>query len=418
MAICLIWACSRTEQEQVALPVSFVFGCGAPVTRATDPDMDRISDLNIFIFNENGDLEESRYLTLSQMQTDGNTAICSIMCIRNVDMQVYACANVGFRISGIGNIHDLMNFRYHISYPDEYSRGIPMSGSTGKFKVGKNQEKVIVPMTRLMSRISISVDRSALNKNIRFNVRSVQIGGCPKSASMFRQSKASGRDDIFGQGFMKRYSETDDLNIDARPGISREVDVYMLENMQGVLLPDAMTEEDKVLNISDAISDVCSYIEMKMEYRSDSLFTGPEEYLTYRFYLGSSPADFNVERNCHYHLTVKPIGTGLPESSWRIDKSGLSDYGKSRIQLHPGNYIEGHIGDDVHIWAETDPAGARLTFGQEELEYDKERGIYDFTMDNDGRGVTLHLKNKGSGLVYIEAGAPVNSAEVAVITVN
>ena len=418
MAICLVWACSRTEQEPVSLPVSFVFGCGAPVTRTTDPDMDRISDLNIFIFNENGDLEESRYLTLSQMQTDGNTAICSIRCIRNVDMQVYACANVGFRISGIRNIHDLMDFRYHISYPDEYTRGIPMSGSTGKFKVGKSQEKVIIPMTRLMSRISISVDRSALNRNIRFNVRSVQIGGCPKSASMFRQSKAAGRDDIFGQGFMKRYSETDDLNIDASPGISREVDVYMLENMQGVLLPDARTEEDKVLDISDAMSEVCSYIEMKMEYRSDSLFTGPEEYLTYRFYLGDSPADFNVERNCHYHLTVKPIGTGLPESSWRIDKSGLSAYGKSRIQLHPGNYIEGNVGEDVHIWAETVPAGARLTFGQEELEYDRERGIYDFTMDNDGRGVTLHLKNKGSGLVYIEAGAPASGAEVAVITVN
>ena len=70
------------------------------------------------------------------------------------------------------------------------------------------------------------------------------------------------------------------------------------------------------------------------------------------------------------------------------------------------------------MWAETDPAGARLTFGKEELEYDKSRGLYDYTMDKDGHGVTLHLKNKGSGIVYIEAGAPVSDAAMAVIVIN
>ena len=64
------------------------------------------------------------------------------------------------------------------------------------------------------------------------------------------------------------------------------------------------------------------------------------------------------------------------------------------------------------------PCRGQVDIGKEELEYDKSRGLYDYTMDRDGHGVTLHLKNKGSGIVYIEAGAPVSDAAMAVIVIN
>ena len=57
-----------------------------------------------------------------------------------------------------------------------------------------------------------------------------------------------------------------------------------------------------------------------------------------------------------------------------------------------------------------------MEFGKEELEYDKSRGIYDYSMDKDNHGVTLHLKSPGSGIVYIEAGAPADAAEMVAIT--
>ncbi len=191
----------------------------------------------------------------------------------------------------------------------------------------------------------------------------------------------------------------------------------MLENMQGRLLPEAKTEKDKVLDMADAVAGLCSYIEIQAEYRSDSLYTGPGEYLKYRFYLGDSPSDFDVQRNCHYHIRVSPSGSGLEEDSWRIDKSSLLPYGKASIRLHPGNYVEGKVGSNLHIWAEIEPKGSRLSFGEEELEYDKSRGIYDYTMDKDGHGVTLHLKKPGSGILYIEGGAPASAAEMVVVTV-
>ena len=38
-------------------------------------------------------------------------------------------------------------------------------------------------------------------------------------------------------------------------------------------------------------------------------------------------------------------------------------------------------------------------------------------MDKDGHGVTLHLKKPGSGILYIEGGAPASAAEMVVVTV-
>ena len=63
------------------------------------------------------------------------------------------------------------------------------------------------------------------------------------------------------------------------------------------------------------------------------------------------------------------------------------------------------------------PEDAKVEFGREELEYDRERGIYDYTMDEDGKGVVLHLKGRGSGLVYVEAGMPVSDAAGITIVV-
>ena len=417
-----ICGCSRNDVE------SYIEGyCNVGITlgpecftatKVTDPDEDKIHDLNIFIFDKDGNMEEDIFLDSGDFSILDDGAHYRFRWLEGTECQIYACANLGYRIRGIESPEDIMEYRYHLSYPDEYSRGIPMSGTSGYLKISGTDQNVRIKLERMMAKISLSIDRSALDKGTIFNVRSVRIGGCPKSVDAFRSSKAEGSTDVFQTGFMKSYGDADWLNIDKAPGISREISLYMLENMQGRLLPDASEEKDKVLDISDAIASVCSYVEIKAEYRSDSLFTGPESYLIYRFYLGDGPADFSVERNFHYHITIKPQGTGLSDTGWRIDKTALTRYGAAKISLHPGKYIEGNVGDDIHIWADVAPEGSRLVIGMEELEYDKSRGLYDYTMDHDGHGVTLHLRQPGSGIVYLEAGAPVSDSEMVFITIN
>ena len=88
------------------------------------------------------------------------------------------------------------------------------------------------------------------------------------------------------------------------------------------------------------------------------------------------------------------------------------------MSVTPGNYIRGKIGDTVHIRCDLVPSETSLDIGKEHLEYDKGRGIYDYEVDEDGRGVALTLTGSGRGMIYFEAGYPVDDAELIVIEVD
>ena len=49
---------------------------------------------------------------------------------------------------------------------------------------------------------------------------------------------------------------------------------------------------------------------------------------------------------------------------------------------------------------------------------DKAEGIYDYKIDEDGHGATLTLTGPGRGLIYMEAGDPINEAALFIIEVN
>ena len=52
------------------------------------------------------------------------------------------------------------------------------------------------------------------------------------------------------------------------------------------------------------------------------------------------------------------------------------------------------------------------------MEDDRKTGIYDYELDKDGHGATLTLTGPGAGLIYMEAGAPINDAALFYIIVN
>ena len=52
------------------------------------------------------------------------------------------------------------------------------------------------------------------------------------------------------------------------------------------------------------------------------------------------------------------------------------------------------------------------------MEDDKAEGLYDYVIDEDGHGATLTLTGPGRGLIYMEAGEPVNDAALFIIEVN
>lgn len=411
----LVICCTKADNHTPETNLSIRLHSGRLCTRSMDPEENKISDLNVFLFNSEGYLEYSKFISRREFVAAGDgTAEIQLRTILGQQCAVYVCANFGYEINGISSIEDLESSRYYLAYPDEYSKGIPMTGKwTGTVKSAGSA--IDIGLVRMMSKISLRIDRSALSPGIKMNIRSVEIKQCPKSALLFGKSKAENATDVFQNGFIKTYAEADELNVEASEGVSREVSLYMLENMQGDILKGITSEKDKVLGDNSPEAGVCSYIEVKAEYFSDKLHTPSGGYLIYRFYLGESPENFDIERNCLYTFTIRPSGNGLDETSWRVDKKSLETKDSSgSIVIHPSDYIEGSVGDDIHVRAEIVGDTVDFNLGIEELEYDRLRGIYDYTTDSDGFGVTLHLKSGGMGILYMENGDDAAAAVVIV----
>lgn len=400
----LICGCSKAP-EQAMIRINF-HEADVPV-RSMSPDEDKITDISLIIFDESGHAEDCIWLTRG-------SRTCTTDLVIDKKYTFCACANFGYQIYA-GHIEELQDIRYHLAYPDEYREGIPMAAVK---EVLITEECIVdIDLQRLMAKISLRMDRSRLDRDVEMNVRSARIGNCPRYAKPFTASKIEDNDDTFPTGYLLNDIQTAELNYNIGEGLSSEVSLYMLENMQGPADGNITHDSEKVFEQKDKRSEVCSYIEMEIEYLSPEKASG-EKGLIYRFYLGEDRNSFDVERNTHYHITVTPENNGLNDDGWRVDKSGLKDLRPAYLKAYPSDYIRGDIGDQVHIWCEFSPASAPFDVGISYMEDDKAEGIYDYRIDTDGHGATLTLTGPGRGLIYMEAGEPVNDAALFIIEVN
>ena len=400
----MICSCS-TGSEQAR--VNIEFHKAAAVVRSQSPDEDRISDISLMIFDESGQAEDCLWLTKG-------SRTCSTNLVTDKKYTFCACANFGYQVYA-DHIEELQEITYHMAYPDEYREGVPMAAVEDVLIT--EDCTVDITLERLMAKISLRMDRSRLDEDVEMNVRSVRIGNCPRYVKPFTDSRIRNNDDVFPTGFLLNDLQTADLNYNIGEGLSNEVSLYMFENMQGPADTHLSHDSEKVFDRDDIRSEVSSYIEMEIEYLSTDKASG-EKGLIYRFYLGEDRNSFDVIRNTHYHITVTPENDGLKEDSWRVDKSGLNEIGPAYFKAYPSDYIRGDIGDKIHIWCEFSPVSAPFDVGISYMEDDKAEGIYDYRIDADGHGATLTLTGPGRGLIYMEAGEPVNDAALFIIEVN
>lgn len=292
-----------------------------PGTRAADPQENLISDMNLFIFNSADQLEQHMFLACGDMTATGSGYSYEVSLLENCTYSVYACANIGYRLN-VSCLEELLDTRYFFAYPDDYRTGLPMSG-TVRFVAEEGMEGIAVPMERLVAKVSVCIDRSRLNSDVEFTVKSVKVGACSKSVMLFRDSRVSVPDETFISGFTRSGQETDCLNMNAGFGKSLPVHLYMLENMQGNQLYGAVSYRDKFFADGDQRADICSFVEIHIDYLSGTHQSLPGKDLTYRFYLGDDECNFDVRRNTHYSVTVTPEGDGLQDSGWRVDKDDV-----------------------------------------------------------------------------------------------
>lgn len=416
--------------------VTITFDTGQMVSKAADPDETLISDVSLLIFDADGNAEECIWLPEAGTQT-------SVSLIKGNTYSIRACANFGYHVYA-DHLAELDEITYHMAYPDEYREGIPMyaalddftldggagaDGGSGRSDDGADGDSgrsddgadggrtVVISFQRLMAKICLRMDRSRLSDDVTMNVVAARIGNCPKSVKVIGPSSVKDHDQCFASGFSRGEFETGPLNVSGPGKVSGEVALYMLENMQGDISPALTYDQEKVFPADDPRYGTCSYVELELEYMSESKYTLSKN-LKYRFYLGESRNNLDVERNCRYGITVTPRDDGLSGDGWRVDKSGILDRGPISFEAYPSKYIRGNIGDVVHIWCEVSPYGTPFDVGLDYMEDDKAEGIYDYEIDPDGHGATLTLTGPGTGLIYMEAGEPVNDGALFIIEVN
>ena len=403
LAVAIITGCTGPGWDGPAADREETFLClfvsSPPAVKAEDPDETRVSDVNLFLFNSRGVLEERAYLRSGDLRpVEGGVGITRKL-LKDTPYDIYVCANLGYPLE-LSTREDLARYRFYLTYPDEYAGGIPMTACV-KGAVSEEGRPINIPLERMMAKVSLRLDRTALASDVRMLVRRVTVGGCPRSSLLFSESRAETAEEVFATGFTKVYPECDALNKDVTLGMSRECAVYLLENLQG----DRLREP------------VCSYIEMEVEYFSDIYYSGSGQYLVYRFYIGGRKGNYDIRRNCHYRITVRPEGDGLHGDSWSVDMENLGVQERAKVfDLHPAAYNECRSGEDFHFRCDVFPPWTPVYFDQEWLE--DESYLYSYTLDEDGRGITLHTRKGGTAMLYISAGAPVYRDTLALLVID
>jgi len=322
LLLLLVLAACTQKQEPFVYATCILSPQGTFATRAGEPDDARISDYNLYLFNAQGILEERVFVPSRAIKLVDGKVQYQTTLLRDVPYTILAVANLGYELP-LQTLEEARTYRYHMAYPDEYSQGFPMAVFREGMTVG-DDGVLEVPLERLMARVELTIDRSQLEADIQFKVTDIQVGACPASVQLVGPSKVSGKQDTFNRGFARTGMEVSALNEEAGGGLSRSVNVYLLENCQGDLLENVQTDSGKVFK-DGYYRDVCSYIEIKAEYHSPTWHTEIGDHLVYRFYLGENRNNFDVFRNTWYRITVCPRGDGLSEDSWRVNKEALKD---------------------------------------------------------------------------------------------
>lgn len=415
LAAGILWSiasCTKTERGTDSTYESVSITLCDPIfdTRATIPDEEAINDLNLIIIEGKSteeiiwkeELEKSREHKFEVRLVKGRT------------YTVAAIANLGKR-ADIRSYEELKELTVEIQESDGYRNGIPMSAVCEDIRIG-NGTSLRMELIRMAAKISLKIDRSQLSKDVQMEITGVRIGNCPRFVNVTGPSGATCASDVFRTGFELTPEQCQPLNITGQHGLSGEISAYMLENMQGSFPYMIEEDEEKVLDEDDPLADRASFIEIEISYKSSDLISY-DTPLIYRFYLGDGVRSLDIERNCHYRFTVVPEDDGLSGNGWRVDKSGIGPSTPVFV-MHPGNYVEGHAGDSLHIWCECYPRTSPFDIGKEELDFDRSRGIYDYRIDEDGHGVTLYLKKPGTGIIYMSAGDPINRSGMVLVCVN
>lgn len=421
--IIMLSACTLEEEERVlneSASVNYTFTLATEGHRVSTRSLvsavneNNVNDLNAFIFDAlTGKIVTFKYFSSAEMS---NISLPMLISGTSGSRIFAFIANAGSAIgSTVANLTDLNGLKKIIMSGTGFLSGnyVPMSAITdvkiinmpagslsGIYNLGE------ITLERLTAKVTVVVDKSALESSTIVTVRSIQLKNVPKVFSYIAPNSPTTATTTFVDG---DNITVNDGNLEPKDPTGNNLPhnyatpLYMVENMQGTrALPTNVPGEECTSSKTQIPlkPGQCSYIEVTCEYRS-TLPAGEQDGLvTYRVYLGLDLKDnhwnnFDVKRNVWYQATLKLTGRGgANEVSWRI----VTD-----LVLHKGeDYPWGQGGfaytidpSDSRFWSVESPyQNTAVPFASSNANIHPENEY------SEGRGVT-YLNGNSSNLKAI-----------------
>ncbi len=276
----------------------------------TDKELNKIADLNIFLYHDGVLLKEHSYY-----YTDMSSLMLSFPAGKN-GFNIYMVGNVG-KMEAPEEESEIVELCHVAETYDDFRRdGFPvanvfpdyMKGTLASFK-----------LKRLVGQYNITLAPSA--QDAEYEVKDVRLMNCALDVYPFGSEVKAGRfasSAAYGEEAAGDFLTDDDI---LRLNQGECVSICFVENIQGELLPGNTDRKKKIPScletMAPGMSRRCTYMEITADVITRSArYTDAK----YRFYLGQNETtDFSIRRNTLYDVTLDFTQNMVSEQEWRIE---------------------------------------------------------------------------------------------------
>ncbi|MBQ7194210.1 MAG: FimB/Mfa2 family fimbrial subunit [Bacteroidales bacterium] len=132
---------------------------------------------------------------------------------------------------------------------------------------------------------------------------------------------------------------------------------------------------------------------------------------------GYSTGAEGIGRNIRYSMTLRLVSDGSANPDKPSPEANEVEV-RGSMAIYPGTIISGEVGTKVHLWCEVYPEDTEVVINRDDLEYEKSRGLIDYSMDTDGHGAVLRLLSPGTSLINVDCGPPVSDGSFVILVIH
>ncbi|MBR5583243.1 MAG: DUF4906 domain-containing protein [Lachnospiraceae bacterium] len=236
IAALVVWGCSAKEENVIVNGVSIDLSIKGLQHISKSANEYSVADVNIYVANSAGMVFSHVY--------SANPASVSVQVPKGVPCTIFALANLG-NSRPLYKVEDIKALK--ISQEDIEGSNMVMQGEYGPH-VFDDGDNIIVELIRNAAKIAVKFNFEQLDDDVSIQINQISLKNVPVNACPFVSNRAKIATDVI---------DGKKIDFPTANQLSQGTVFYMLENMQGTLLPENTLQHMKVWPES---TYVCAWI--------------------------------------------------------------------------------------------------------------------------------------------------------------